>query len=117
MALHERSDAPQRPACMAKAMGAGPLAEEIEQLGALLEREFGATAQMPLGGEASLPVFIHDISPTTDGTRRCLQLACHLAEAPAGIQQGHSNATTNPPLKFDTFGSHVDLIGRPSLYL
>jgi hypothetical protein len=66
---------------------------------------------MPFGVQTGFPVVVAGIAPATDGTGRRLHLARHLANAPAGVQQGHRYTTTDFELEFGAFRSHADLIG------
>jgi hypothetical protein len=108
---NHRGNTPQGPEFIPKAMGMSALAEQVEQIGALRNGEFGFTAGMPFGREASLTLVREGIPPATDRAGRSFDLARHLAHPPADCQQGHGHTTTNFQLLFGACGSHTPLIG------
>jgi hypothetical protein len=68
---------------------------------------------MPFGVQTGFSMLRADIMPATDGTRGRL----HLANAPAGAQQGYRHPTTDFELEFGAFGSPADLNGLPTPFL
>ena len=99
-------------------MGANPLAPECDQVVALFETEFRLTAtRMGFGIESRLSRPSHGIAPASDGTGEGLDVSGYPTDAPAGLQQGDSDATSHFELNGCAFGSHEALIGRRDLGL
>jgi hypothetical protein len=116
--LHDAGDARQRPACSAKAMGTGALAQEGEKVLALFQTECGLTAPgMGLGVEPCRRLPRHGIAPAPEGTGRGLDVSGHLTDAPAGLQEGDSDAASDFALDRCALRSHETRIGRIALGL
>jgi len=117
MACNEGHNPLESPACVTPAMGARPLAEPHEQLAALGGVEFRLAARMAFGRKARFPLVRSRLPPATNRARRGFDLASDLANAPAGIEQGHRHTTTHFSLLFGAYGAHTHLIGTTSSFL
>jgi hypothetical protein len=118
VAVNARGDAFEGPEFIAEALSASPLAQEADELLTLFQTEFWLTAtRMRFGIEPRCSMLRHGITPPSDGTGGGLDVAGHVMDAPARLQQGDGDAASHFELDGCAFGSHETLIGNTDLGL
>ena len=113
MLLDEGAHSVQGPEFSSEAArGAGPLAQHFGELLPLVGSQSRLTATgMGFGIESVFGVLSGGVAPSADRTGRGLDVSRDLPNAPAGLQEGDGDATSNFELGRSAFGSHRPLIG------
>jgi hypothetical protein len=93
------------------------LAEQGEQVVPLCQSELGDTARVALRVQPCLTIVVPGITPAADRAGRHVHRAGHVAYAPAFLEEGHGDSTTDCQLLFGACGSHMTLSGITHQFL